>query len=48
MEERNCNFEVRKNIEKIENRYDKFFIRWQKTFAKEKSKQETRKLIKKC
>ena len=28
----------RKGIKKVENRYDKFFIRWQKKFAEEKSK----------
>ena len=32
------------DIEKLKDRYDKLFIRWQKTFVEEKTKQQTKKL----
>ena len=44
MERRNCNFEIKKYLQKLENRYYKLFITWQNTFAEEKSKPQTKKL----
>ena len=42
MEGRNCNFQVGKYIEKLENTCDNFFIRWLKTLAEEKNEQRQR------
>ena len=38
------NFEIGKYIEKLANRYNERFIRWQKIFAEEKSEQPTKTL----
>ena len=44
MEGKNSNFEIIKFIEKLKNRDDRFFFQWQKTFAEERSEQQTKKL----
>ena len=44
MQRRNCNFRFEKDIENLENRYDKFCIKLQKKITEEEGKQQTGKL----
>lgn len=44
MQRENWVLEFEEDIEKLENRYNKFFVWWQKTFAEEEGKQRTTKL----
>ena len=44
MQRRNCNFRFEKDIENLENRYDKFWIKLQKKITEEEGKQQTGKL----
>ena len=37
-------FKIKNDIEKLANRYEKFFIRWQEKFAETKNEQQTKKL----
>ena len=40
----NSTFEIKKDVEKLENRYEKFFIIQQKMFTEEKPSNEQRNL----
>ena len=44
MQRRNCNFRFEKDIENLENRYDKFCIKLKKKITEEEGKQQTGKL----
>ena len=37
MQRVNSTFEIEQDIEKLENIYEKFFIRWQETFTEKKA-----------
>ena len=42
MQRVNSTFEIEQDIEKLENIYEKFFIRWQEAFIEKKASNEQR------